>query len=47
MKLQAGFSRLDMTPPLGAYMDGYYFDRWVEGVQDMQVCKLIRDHLSL
>lgn len=34
MKLQAGFSRLDMTPPLGAYMDGYYFDRWVEGVLD-------------
>ena len=34
MKLQAGFSRLDMTPPLGAYMDGYYFDRWAEGVLD-------------
>lgn len=33
-KLQVGFARLDMTPPLGAYMDGYYFDRWVEGVRD-------------
>lgn len=32
--LQVGFARLDMTPPLGAYMDGYYFDRWVEGVRD-------------
>ena len=33
-KLQAGFSRVDMTPPLGAHIDGYYFDRWVEGVLD-------------
>ena len=32
--LQAGFSRVDMTPPLGAHMDGYYFDRYVEGVRD-------------
>ncbi len=32
--LQVGFARVDMTPPLGAYMDGYYFDRWVEGVKD-------------
>ena len=33
-KLQAGFSRVDMTPPLGAHIDGYYFDRYVEGVRD-------------
>lgn len=32
--LQVGFVRLDITPYLGAYMDGYYFARYVEGVKD-------------
>ena len=26
-KLKAGFSRLDITPPLGVFVDGYYNDR--------------------
>ena len=33
-KLQVGFSRLDMTPPLGVRMAGYFFERKVEGVRD-------------
>lgn len=33
-KLQVGFSRLDMTPPLGAHMIGYGVDRYVEGILD-------------
>ena len=33
-KLQVGFSRLDMTPPLGVRMAGYFFERKVAGVRD-------------
>lgn len=34
VKKQAGFARLDMTPPLGVCMCGYYFERRAEGVLD-------------
>lgn len=30
----AGFARLDMTPPLGTYMRGYFKARYVKGVLD-------------
>ena len=30
--LKAGFARLDITPPLGVRMAGYYFERLAEGV---------------
>ncbi len=33
-KLQVGFCRLDITPPLGAPIDGYTFKRYSEGVLD-------------
>ena len=33
-KMQAGFARLDMTPPLGVQMSGYFFERRGEGVLD-------------
>ena len=33
-ELKVGFARLDMTPPLGAHINGYGIDRWVEGVLD-------------
>jgi len=33
-KLQAGFSRLDVTPPLGIPIVGYYKPRFAEGVLD-------------
>lgn len=32
--LKIGFSRLDMTPPLGVQMSGYFFERPAEGVLD-------------
>ena len=32
--LQAGFSRVDVTPPLGSYLAGYYHERYAEGVLD-------------
>ena len=32
--LQVGFARLDMTPPLGVPMSGYFFERRVEGIRD-------------
>ncbi len=32
--LKAGFSRLDITPPLGAYLIGYYGERFAKGVLD-------------
>ena len=32
--IQAGFARLDMTPPLGVCMNGYFFERRGEGVLD-------------
>jgi len=33
-QLQAGFARLDITPPMGAPMEGYYYARGAEGVLD-------------
>ena len=32
--LQAGFSRLDITPPLGVFMQGYYRERRAAGIRD-------------
>lgn len=32
--LQAGFSRADVTAPLGSYLAGYYHERYAEGVLD-------------
>ncbi|MEA4824352.1 MAG: hypothetical protein VB111_09605 [Clostridiaceae bacterium] len=32
--LQAGFSRIDITPPLGTYMQGYYSARRADGILD-------------
>lgn len=34
MKLQAGFARVDITPPLGTFLDGYFFERPADGVLD-------------
>jgi hypothetical protein len=34
MMLQAGFARLDMTPPLGTPLAGYYSQRLAQGVLD-------------
>lgn len=33
-QLKVGFSRIDITPPLGIYISGYYQDRYAEGVLD-------------
>ena len=33
-KLQAGFARLDITPPLGVRLGGYYFERKAQDVID-------------
>ncbi len=33
-KLQVGFARLDITPPLGAQLEGYFFERKASGVRD-------------
>ena len=33
-KLQAGFSRVNITPPLGVPIDGYFLSRHTEGVLD-------------
>jgi len=33
-KLQAGFARLDITPPLETILSGYFFHRYAEGVMD-------------
>ena len=33
-KLQAGFGRVNVTPMMGVYMDGYFVPRYVEGVLD-------------
>ena len=32
--LKVGFSRVDITPPLGSYMPGYYKDRYAKQVLD-------------
>ena len=31
---KAGFSRVDVTPPLGSYVAGYFFPRYAKGVLD-------------
>ena len=31
---QAGFSRVDVTPPLGSYISGYFHERYAKGVLD-------------
>lgn len=32
--LKAGFSRVDVTPPLGSYVSGYFHDRYAKGIID-------------
>ena len=32
--LKAGFSRVDITPPLGSYLSGYFRDRYADGILD-------------
>lgn len=32
--IQAGFARVDVTPPLGSPMSGYFYKRFAEGVRD-------------
>lgn len=32
--LKAGFARLDVTPPLGVFMQGYYHERRAQGIRD-------------
>ena len=32
MKLQAGCARIDITPPFGTLLDGYFFERPADGV---------------
>ena len=32
--IKAGFSRVDVTPPLGSYLAGYFKDRYAKGVID-------------
>jgi len=32
--LKAGFSRVDVTPPLGSYISGYFYERYAKGVLD-------------
>jgi hypothetical protein len=32
--IQAGFARLDITPPLGTPISGYFYERLAEGVRD-------------
>ena len=43
--LQAGFSRIDITPPLGTYMQGYYHERRADGILDPLTasCIALRD----
>lgn len=33
-QFQAGFSRVNVTPPMGLPINGYFFDRFVDGVLD-------------
>ncbi len=40
-KLQAGFSKVNITPPMGTPINGYYKSRHVEGfLDDLEVCAL-------
>jgi len=32
--IKAGFSRVDITPPLGSYVSGYFEDRYAKGIMD-------------
>ena len=32
--LKAGFARLDVTPPLGSYLSGYFYARYADGILD-------------
>ena len=32
--IKAGFSRVDVTPPLGTYLSGYFHDRYAKGIID-------------
>ena len=42
-KLQAGFSRLNINPPMGTPINGYYKPRHVEGfLDDLEVVALAR-----
>ncbi|MBR4184135.1 MAG: hypothetical protein IKQ87_00085, partial [Clostridia bacterium] len=42
--LKAGFARLDVTPPLGSPLTGYYRNRYADGVLDpIELCALALD----
>ena len=43
--LQAGFARIDITPPLGTYMAGYFHERQANGILDplLASCIAFRD----
>ena len=30
--IKAGFSRVDVTPPLGSFLAGYYHNRFADGM---------------
>ena len=32
--IKAGFSRVDVTPPLGTFLSGYFSDRYAKGMID-------------
>ena len=34
MMLKAGFARMDITPPMGSYVSGYFSERYAKGVLD-------------
>ena len=40
--LQAGFSRVNITPALGTPLSGYYVSRYAQGVLLICVCFTIR-----
>ncbi|MBE6941675.1 MAG: AroM family protein [Ruminococcaceae bacterium] len=40
-KLQAGFSKLNINPPMGTPINGYFHTRYVKGIRDdLEVCAL-------
>ena len=39
MPLKVGFAEVDITPPLGTRMAGFFEDRLVEGVHDPLFCR--------